>query len=419
MSSANAKFLPIKSTTVGHDPADGMMVISVATSAADVSAVGGAIAITANVWATSPVDKDGDIFDSDILLNPAVSFSTNGTAGTNDLQGVLTHEMGHALGANHTAVLGATMFQYAGPTRRLLSSDDVAFVTAAYPATSAPKPATISGKISITGTIGLPYAFVTFIDTAQGITLSGLTNTDGTYSIQAPAGTYIMYAEPFNSIVQPVNVYGVDPSAVQAFQPTMLGGLASPTPITVTAGGIATANLTANAGVAIPFPLPYTGFGGAGRNGDVANVSSIGGPIVVGSGISLDLALIGPSLDQTTTVAVYGPGITAGPVRVDSAEGFGGSLSGLPLLRTMLSVALRSEPALATILITNGGQTVALTGVLVIGPPPPTFTASAVVSAGVTTAKSRHCGARRNRFDLRFESRARLRPRRLIFLQQR
>ena len=50
----------------------------------------------------------GVISDSDIVVSPAKAFSTNNQGGTYDLQSVITHELGHALGAGHSGVVGAT-----------------------------------------------------------------------------------------------------------------------------------------------------------------------------------------------------------------------------------------------------------------------------------------------------------------------
>src|SRR5207237_7939712 len=80
-------------------------------------------------------DSGGAIVEADIALNPAVEFSSDGTPGTYDLESTFTHEMGHLIGLEHSAILGATMqprqamnglYDLPAITQRSLSEDDIA-----------------------------------------------------------------------------------------------------------------------------------------------------------------------------------------------------------------------------------------------------------------------------------------------------
>ena len=85
--------------------------------------------------------ETGDIAEADISINPRprseegaeLQFSTDGTPGTYDLEATFTHEIGHLLGLDHSAVLSSTMqgrqafngtFGLPALTERTLSEDD-------------------------------------------------------------------------------------------------------------------------------------------------------------------------------------------------------------------------------------------------------------------------------------------------------
>jgi uncharacterized protein (TIGR03437 family) len=365
VSAANINFLQPGTTSAGHNPSDNQMVVLVASSANDISAVSGALAVTLNAW----VAGSSVISDSDILLNPATAYSMDGSTRA-DLQAVMTHEFGHSLGDNHNGLLGSTMFQFAQANQRTLSSDELTFAASLYPSTvNPPSFGTISGKVSTSGGSGVPYALLTLIDTTGNNTLSGLTRGDGTFAVKVPPGLYEIYAEPINEVL-PIIVYLTPSQTAQAgsFLPTWFTGT-----FRVTANASATANVTVTSGIS-PLAVPYVGVGGAGQNGDVTSFFQVVGSTQINSGQSVDLAIAGAGLDKTLTdanVRVYGPGIwiRPGSVRADTLVNINLGQGLIPIIRITLDIAARQTKGLASIFITKGGNTLSLSGFLTINPP--------------------------------------------------
>lgn len=390
---ANIQFLPLKTTTDTVDNStDNLNIIGIGSSEADLSAVGEALAVTINSYAPQPVNlvdgglvacssncqyPTGGIVYSRIIINPAETFTTLGETNDFDFQSVITHELGHSLSANHTGLIGATMFQTtygnSAPVERNPSADDLALVESTYPSTTSPASfGTVSGTVTLAGT-PVPYALLT-LASSSGVTIGALTSTTGTYSIQVPPGSYQIYAEPLTGVVQAGNLYFTTDQAalVTGFLPTLYNGTVS-----VAANATATANIAVNAGKTA-LAIPYMAVTNV--NADAPGFLP-GGPAFVPSGQSVDLQLAGTGFNSSLTAAdfkILGSAATVTSVKVDPS---GETVNGATLLRVTLNVPAQQSVSLASIFITSGSTTFSLSGSLVIGPPTPTTTSPSMVSA--------------------------------------
>lgn len=196
----------------------------------------------------------GQILDSDTLFRndgqatfatPAALATPQGQ-GAYDLESLLTHEIGHWFGLDHSAVWRAMMFPYAPPPGQFLgdrptsqapdgplADDDRTGIRALYPDPNdtvnvgeiqghvlpanpfslALLPATSNGSF-VTGVVG---AHVVVVDADTGSVIAGTlggwtcnassppSKFDGTYDIQRLpiAHNYVIYAEPLDGLVSP------------------------------------------------------------------------------------------------------------------------------------------------------------------------------------------------------------------------
>ena len=198
----------------------------------------------------APSTQVGQILDADIYFNPSdslVSFSTPAALSaypkSYDLESILTHELGHALGFSHSAVWSAMMFPFAPAPGTFtgtrpsvqqpdapLGDDDRTGLRVLYhdpadtqflgsiqggilPANPLSLPAS---PLGVTGIFG---AHVVAVDAESGTVIAGTlggwscqapgpVQFDGTYKIGALAvnHAYKIYAEPLNGAVGPSEV---------------------------------------------------------------------------------------------------------------------------------------------------------------------------------------------------------------------
>ncbi len=232
---ANIQFLETSSSAVSISPqnaGDGVNLITVSTD--NLSAFGSS---------DSPgrtrvfYDSGGAIVEADIALNPAETFSSDGTAGTYDLESTFTHEVGHLLGLEHSAVIGATMqprqakngvYGLPALTQRALSADDIAGARSLYG--SAAETGSISGKLLVNragvatpNTTGV-VVFAEEFETGK-VVAGAIASVSGDYQLGGLApGSYRLIAQSANGLLTgsdigaPEAEASANPSLVRTFE---------------------------------------------------------------------------------------------------------------------------------------------------------------------------------------------------------
>ena len=155
--------------------------------------------------------SDGRILDADIVFNARdYQWSTDATPGTLDVQNVMTHEVGHLIGLDHTPIHGGTMWPYAQAgmwTQRSLSFDDE------LGAVAIAKEGNISlltGHVLRTNGNPVRGALVCAVLVSDGrFVASAATDGNGKFVIKGlPMTDYFVYATPMEGGMSSANLSG-------------------------------------------------------------------------------------------------------------------------------------------------------------------------------------------------------------------
>ncbi|HEX8251304.1 MAG TPA: matrixin family metalloprotease [Pyrinomonadaceae bacterium] len=206
---ADIKFNEVSSDKQSVSPAgnagDGVSLITVASTAENILLFGDGSEISAKTRVF--YNRRGVITEADIVLNPYLQFSTDGTPGTFDLEATITHEIGHLLGLEHSVVLGSTMQTHQGKNgiyslpqfaSRTLSDSDIANLRALYGAKDDEACCgALKGKITLSQTVAANNFHVWLEESETGKIRAGtITQADGTFYLEGlDAGKYRVLAQ--------------------------------------------------------------------------------------------------------------------------------------------------------------------------------------------------------------------------------
>ena len=198
---------------------------------------------------------------------------TSGAITQAQMSNVITHEIGHLIGMDHTQLDSGQglptsnypmMYPIAYRTTNTLHEDDAAAVTSLYPDTTANGTyGTLSGTFTTAGGAPVPGANLW----AQGAagTFSAVSDTlaqgTGAFSMRLLPGTYTLHAEAIHSSFTGGSSVGpyADASTDASFQSPLYSGSTPMTPVTLGGGTPTQITITAGCSGTVTFRIDGTG----------------------------------------------------------------------------------------------------------------------------------------------------------------
>ncbi len=186
----------------------------------------GVVALTPITYALS----GGRIQDVDVIFNGRdYAFTVSGENNAFDFQDVLTHEIGHMAGLDHSPHHGSSLWPYVAPGQwlhRSLSQDDL---SGAVTVARAGNASTLKGRIVNGDGTAVKGGAVAAVRVEDGrLAATALSGSSGNWTIRGmPAGDYYVYAYPLVGSMTRANLTG--DGAVQVdFGATFYGGTWAP-----------------------------------------------------------------------------------------------------------------------------------------------------------------------------------------------
>jgi hypothetical protein len=369
---AKISFADLQLTSIDSGVDDGKNLITMADTAANEQIVGGPLGAVALTRLDFNANT-GEITESDIILNPSCRFSTNLAPNTYDLQAIVTHEIGHALGCDHSSVQNDTMFALMAPGeffQRYISADAIAFASATYPdPTRVASLGTVSGRVS-SGGASIFGASVTAVNLDRNLTYASLSEPNGSYMISGlVAGRYSVYAEPLDGPATQAQLMVQGTGAYYQGLNTSFR--------TVFAGeqdiGVQGSSRNVQVNFSVPAGTPTLNIDRMGRGDPDTGIGYLSaGAVVVNPGETLGLWIGGTgtwNVASINDVTILGTGVTLDPARgIKTLKDGNGNKVGISVLA---HVAPDAAPGALTAVLRVAGQQVeqvASTGGIVVAP---------------------------------------------------
>ena len=304
--------------------------------------------------------------EADIAFNTTFDFSTSAELGKYDIQGVLTHEIGHFLGLDHAPLVSSVMVPFAITSQldqRTLSYDDIAGVMEIFPK-NVPVVGQIQGTI-LSGTAPVLGANVVAVDSTGTAVVSTLSQPDGTYTIRfVPPGTYTVYAEPLDQPVTRDNLgggsggfYGTSATNFGTTYAGNVASLAAASRVSVTGNGTAKIDIQTLPQSPTGLNLTRPAFGVRLQRGLLNGTLTLGGEDIT-SGVGFS-----PSA----------PGIVLGTPSDNCSANvttncFGGRISAVASTSARMDVSISGTTALGpkNVAVSRNGDTSILSGAIVV-----------------------------------------------------
>ena len=252
----------------------------------------GTVAITPIIYSTS----DGRMIDVDIIFNGKdFNFALHANGSSFDLQDVMTHEIGHMIGLDHSPHHGSSMWPYVAPGQwlhRSLSQDDISGGIAAAKDGGI---AVVKGKLHDPDGNNLRGGGVALFRADDGrLAATSVSNSNGNWIVKGiPVGQYHVYAFPIEGYMDASN-FTSDATIETDFGVTFYGGWSNPYQITASQGS------TTDCGTLL-----------TNEDGDVRDIFRHS--TVIAQGETKSIAVFGSNFQLgNTTMLEFSPYITTG-----------------------------------------------------------------------------------------------------------